>query len=81
MSTTIEFGLPSGSGGLAAGYHSQSIRRTVKEWCQRHQVTVDLELRQHDYRSWLAVTFAREQDLTLFALTWNYRTFMQWQQR
>ena len=75
----IEFGLPSGSGGLAAGHHSQFIRQSLAEWSTRHGIKLAVELQQHDYRSWLAVTFDREEDLTLFALTWQTKTFMPWQ--
>jgi hypothetical protein len=76
--TRIEFGLPSGSGGLAAGYHGQFIRRSLQQWSDQYNVTISIELQQHDYRSWLAVSFDRDEDLTLFVLTWQHKTFMPW---
>lgn len=76
---TIEFGLPTGSGGLAAGYHSQSIRRNLRAWAEQYKVNITIESQQHDYRHWLQVTFEHDENLTLFALTWNHKTFMPWQ--
>jgi len=79
--TTIEFGLPCGAGGMAAAYQSQQIRRQLTEWSSRYNIPINTDLRLHDHRSWLRVEFNNEQDLTVFALTWNTKTFMPWQQR
>lgn len=77
--THIEFGLPCGSGGLAAGYHSQYIRKELAKWSREYNVTVKTSVINRDYRSWICVEFAENSDLTLFALTWTAKTFMPWQ--
>jgi hypothetical protein len=74
----IEFGLPSGSGGMAAGQHNQYIRKLLLGWSSRYNIAVTTGSARHDHRHWLQVEFAREEDLTMFALTWNHKTFMQW---
>jgi len=77
---SIEFGLPTGSAGMAAGMHGQRIRRWLVEWKDRYNVDVTIHsIQQKKYRSWLIVEFHREEDLTLFALTWTHKTFMPWQ--
>ena len=76
---SIEFGLPTGSAGMAAGMHAQRIRRWLVEWKDKYNVDATIHsIQQKNYTSWLIVEFANEQDLTLFALTWQHKTFMPW---
>jgi len=78
MAITIEFGLPNGAGGLAAGYSSQYLQRALREWSEHRCCEISIGSRSHSHRRWLTVTFSRAEDLTVFALTWNRRSFMQW---
>lgn len=74
----IEFGLPTGAGGMAAAYSQGKITTALKQWKEQYQVQIIVSTNRHDYRHWLTVEFAREEDLTLFALTWTLKTFMPW---
>jgi len=76
----VEFGLPTGSAGMAAGMHGQRIRKWLVEWKTQYNVDVTIHsIQQKNYRSWVIVEFHREEDVTLFALTWQHKTFMPWQ--
>jgi hypothetical protein len=76
----IEFGLPTGSAGMAAGMHGQRIRKWLIEWKNKYNVDITIQPTVHkNYRSWVIVEFHRDEDLTLFALTWTHKTFMPWQ--
>jgi hypothetical protein len=76
----IEFGLPTGSAGMAAGMHGKRIRDWLKEWKTKYNVDIAVKSTLHkNHRSWIIVEFQRDEDLTLFALTWQHKTFMQWQ--
>ena len=80
MSITIEFGLPTGSAGMAAGMHSQRIRKWLIEWKNKYNVDVTIQPTVYkNHRAWVIVEFDRDEDFTLFALTWQHRTFMPWQ--
>jgi 2-oxoglutarate dehydrogenase complex dehydrogenase (E1) component-like enzyme len=75
---TIEFGLPNGSAGQAAAHTSSHLRRRLTQWAEQHNVKLDYSTSNHDYRFWQRVTFSKESDLTLFALSWQGETFMPW---
>ena len=75
---TIEFGLPNGSAGQAAAHSSAKLRKQLTEWADQRNVKLDYSTANHDYRFWLRVTFSKESDLTLFALSWEEKTFMPW---
>jgi hypothetical protein len=65
---------------MAAGMHGQRIRKWLIEWKNKYNVDVTIKPTQHkNYRSWVIVEFDREEDVTLFALTWQHKTFMPWQ--
>jgi len=76
---TIEFGLPSGAGGMAAAHEGGRVRTLLRQWSREHDCEIIVTNSIHDYRYWVVVNFIREQDITLFALTWEERTFMPWQ--
>lgn len=63
----IEFKLPTGAGGHAAGHFSQSLRKKVNAWALQHNVTVINYV--SGYR--ICFEFARESDYTLFLLCWE----------
>ena len=64
----IEFKLPQGAGGLAAGYYSMNIKRQIDAWAAQHNVQVD-SYNGASYR--LCFKFGRPVDYTLFALYWQ----------
>jgi hypothetical protein len=65
---------------MAAGMHGQRIRKWLIEWKTKYNVELTIQPTQHkNYRSWVIVEFRRDEDLTLFALTWTHKTFMPWQ--
>lgn len=64
----IEFILPSGAGGLAAGYRSHRLRTQIKAWAAEHNIQVT-HFNGQAYR--LCFEFAKQSDYTLFALSWN----------
>jgi 2-oxoglutarate dehydrogenase complex dehydrogenase (E1) component-like enzyme len=76
---SIEFGLPNGASGQAAAHSSGYLRKRLAQWADQRNVKLDYTTANHDYRFWLRVTFSKEADLTLFALSWEERTFMPWQ--
>jgi hypothetical protein len=76
----IEFGLPTGSAGMAAGMHGKRIRDWLIEWKNKYNVEIAVNANVHkDYRYWVVVEFQRDEDFTLFMLTWTHKTFMPWQ--
>ena len=76
----VEFGLPTGSGGMAAGMHGKRIRDWLVEWKNKYNVDITVQPTIYkNYRAWVRVEFQREADLTVFALTWTHKTFMPWQ--
>lgn len=66
----IEFRLPSGAGGMAAGYRNQSLRKRVNEWATTHNITVINYT--NGYRC--CFEFAKDSDYTLFALCWHVKS-------
>lgn len=63
----IEFKLPTGAGGHAAGHYSAMLRRKVSKWADEHNITVINYV--SGYR--ICFEFGRESDYTLFALSWT----------
>jgi len=64
----IEFILPSGAGGLAAGYRSHRLRTQIKTWADEHNIQVK-SFNGAAYR--LCFEFTKPSDYTLFALCWQ----------
>lgn len=63
----IEFKLPTGAGGHAAGHFSSRLRKRVNAWANDHNITVINYV--SGYR--ICFEFANERDYTLFALSWQ----------
>ena len=64
---------------MAAAHTSHKIRGYLKEWAERYRIEYCVRSTLHEHRYWIEVEFLRPEDLTLFALTWHYKTFMRWQ--
>lgn len=67
----IEFRLPGGAGGMAAGYTKQGIVRQLKTVCSQHNIEIVNQVQQ-PYR--FRVELAREQDYTVLALAWQAKS-------
>jgi hypothetical protein len=66
----IEFRLPSGSGGMAAGYTKMAINKALTQTCTQHNITIAEQVtRPYRFR----VSFQHPQDYTLFALVWQIK--------
>lgn len=63
----IEFALPTGAAGAAAGYANFVIETALKQWGKKHQIAYISKVIKFTKR----VTFDQDQDYTVFALTWN----------
>lgn len=66
----IEFRLPTGAGGMAAGVALKHIRIDIDDWVGRFEIqNYKTKLHKYTYR----LCLASDQDYTQFALTWNPR--------
>jgi hypothetical protein len=64
----IEFRLPSGAGGAAAGTALAHINIDIDSWIRKHNIQYHkTKLHKYTYR----LCLNSEQDYTQFALTWN----------
>lgn len=67
----IEFGLPTGAGGMAAAYTASGIKNQLAIWSKRYGIEF---LAVKSVRYTLRVTFADPKYYDFFALTWNPQT-------
>jgi hypothetical protein len=66
----IEFRLPTGAGGMAAGVALKHIRIDIDDWVGRFEIqNYKTKLHKYTYR----LCLASDRDYTQFALTWNPR--------
>jgi hypothetical protein len=66
----IEFRLPSGAGGAAAGIALAHINIDIDDWVRKFDIKSHrTKLHKYTYR----LCLASEKDYTQFALTWNPR--------
>jgi hypothetical protein len=63
----IEFRLPNGAGGMAAGYALSSIRHDIEIWAEKHNIPYKTKLHKYTFRLCLNT----DKEYTQFALTWN----------
>ena len=69
----IEFRLPGGAGGMAAGYTKQAIIKQLKETCAQLNLTIVQQVQQ-SYR--FRIELANEREYTILSLAWQPKT--QW---
>ena len=72
----LEFTLPSGSAGMAAGYTRHSISRNISEVASEHDIKWKSSTVGYRYY----VQFERSEDYTMFALVWPARVKNSWHQ-
>jgi hypothetical protein len=63
----IEFRLPNGAGGMAAGYALSAIRQDIETWSGTHNIPYRTKLHKYTFRLCLNT----DQEYTQFALTWH----------
>lgn len=64
----LEFRLPSGAGGMAAGYTKAAIVKQLNEVCSQYRIEFeDRVTKSYRYR----VSFKHSKDYSLFALVWE----------
>ena len=63
----IEFILPSGSGGMAAGHVNAALNRALNEWSIKHDIAYAAKVVKYTKR----VTFDSDKHYTVFAMTWG----------
>lgn len=63
----IEFGLPTGSGGLVSSMGLQLLKEYLQIWSEKYSVPHKIKLVKHTVR----VTFDEDRYYGLFSLTWN----------
>lgn len=63
----IEFVLPTGAGGMAAGHVNAAINRALKEWSIKHDIAYSTKVVKYTKR----VTFESDKFYNVFALTWG----------
>lgn len=63
----IEFALPTGSGGLAAGQFYRELIEQLELWGDRYQIPFV----KKQYKYTVRVTFDQDKHYDLFALTWR----------
>jgi len=66
----IEFTLPSGAGGMAAGYTKYYIEKAFKEWHEKYQIPY--KVKTQNYR--LKITFDNPEHYSFWALTWESKS-------
>ena len=65
----IEFRLPKGAGGMAAGHRNQLLKKRIQAWAEERNITVINYT--NGYRC--CFEFARDRDYTVFALSWEVK--------
>ncbi|CAB4133403.1 hypothetical protein UFOVP257_175 [uncultured Caudovirales phage] len=63
----IEFRLPTGAGGMAAGHAYSLIKQDIEEWAQQYNVPHKTKIHKYTYR----LCLENDSDYNFFALTWN----------
>jgi len=63
----IEFSLPNGAGGMAAGYALNAIRKDIEAWATTHNVSFRTKLHKYTFR----LCLGSDKEYTQFAMTWN----------
>jgi len=63
----IEFRLPSGAGGIAAGHGLSLIRQDIETWAKKYDIPYKTKVHKYTYR----LCLEKNSDYNYFALTWD----------
>lgn len=67
----IEFQLPNGAGGMAAGHALSLIQTEVAAWAEKYGIEYRTKIHKYTYR----VCLLSDKDYTQFALTWDPNSY------
>jgi hypothetical protein len=72
----IEFTLPTGAGGMAAGFCNSILTKELHKWADKYQIAYTKKNHKYTVR----ITFDNEQHYAFFQLTWapNPSQFKGW---
>lgn len=63
----LEFRLPSGAGGAAAGFALQMLRQKLQKWSKQHNISYTSKVHKYTYR----ISFDDDAHYTFFMSSWN----------
>ena len=63
----IEFTLPTGAGGMAAGFVHQKLLKYLSKWAEKHNIQYRTKLHKYNMR----LTFDDDKSYHFFILSWN----------
>lgn len=63
----IEFRLPTGAGGMAAGHALALIKKDIEAWAQKYNIKYKTKLHKYTYR----LSLSNDKEYTQFAVTWE----------
>lgn len=63
----IEFNLPTGAAGYAAGHSNMIINNALLEWSNKYGIPYTTKIVKYTKR----VTFPKDEHYSLFVMTWN----------
>jgi hypothetical protein len=63
----IEFRLPNGAGGMAAGHAAHMIRKEIAVWAEKYNVPYKTKIHKHTLR----LCLESDADYTFFQMSWN----------
>lgn len=70
----IEFQLPNGAGGMAAGHALTQIRKDIEAWASKHNTSFRTKLHKYTFR----LSLDSDKQYTQFALTWAPEHEVSW---
>lgn len=68
----IEFDLPQGAGGQAAGFVNSILNKHLHAWSDKYNIAYNKKIHKYTVR----VTFDDEKTYAFFAMTWNPQSDM-----
>lgn len=72
MTVTIQFKLPQGAGGLAAGFRAHQLKQRIQAWSDEYHIPCQCSSQK---KYIFIVSFNQQTDLTVFAMTWEQSTY------
>jgi hypothetical protein len=63
----IEFVLPNGAGGMAAGHAAGALKKEIAAWAEKYSITYKTKIHKYTFR----VCLESDEQYTFFQLSWN----------
>ena len=67
----VEFRLPSGAGGIAAGHAAHMIRREIAAWAEKYSIPYKTKIHKYTLR----LCLESDADYTHFQLSWDSTSY------